>query len=136
MDALGEGRWDASESDAIAVGIETRELRNLSPLGYSSRGSRNTTHPSPIVVNFCGQCRLTPGIARTLVAVMRGTSPRHGRFPEAAIGTARQQGLPFMSALTEQGQRHRPRLAVIFASMAALSIVATISLLVAAVVVH
>jgi hypothetical protein len=41
-----------------------------------------------------------------------------------------------MSALTQQEQRHRPWLAVILAGMATLSIVATISLLVAAVVVH
>ena len=40
-----------------------------------------------------------------------------------------------MSALTHQESR-RPRLAFIFASMATLSIIATISLLVAAVVVH
>jgi hypothetical protein len=41
-----------------------------------------------------------------------------------------------MSALTHQEPRHRPRFVLIFAGMATLSIIATISLLVAAVVVH
>jgi hypothetical protein len=41
-----------------------------------------------------------------------------------------------MSTATRQGTRHRTRLASIFAAIATLSIIATISLLVAAVVVH
>jgi hypothetical protein len=41
-----------------------------------------------------------------------------------------------MSAVTHQEQRRHPRLALIFGGMATLSIIATISLLVAAVVVH
>ena len=41
-----------------------------------------------------------------------------------------------MSVLTHQEPRRRPKLALIFASLATLSVIATISLLVAAVVVH
>jgi hypothetical protein len=41
-----------------------------------------------------------------------------------------------MSTLTHQEPRHRPKLAFIFAGMATLSVIATISLLVAAVVIH
>jgi len=41
-----------------------------------------------------------------------------------------------MSAFTHPEPHRRPRLALIFASMATLSVIATISLLVAAVVVH
>jgi hypothetical protein len=41
-----------------------------------------------------------------------------------------------MSTLTHQEPRRRSRLVLIFASMATLSVIATISLLVAAVVVH
>jgi hypothetical protein len=61
-----------------------------------------------------------------------GTTLRRRPFPRRTIAWVFRS----MSALTHAQPRRRLRLALIFAGMATLSIIATVSLLVAAVVVH